>query len=189
MKRQTISVAVSQAAAGGLNLASLTNLVTSAAGVDTARGDVVTVEVVPFSTAAADDAAKASPRRQGQRRGRKAGRVLRNPRHRRQHPARPADPGPGRHDHPAPPPEARAGGPRRTPGPGDHAGGPARHGPARPHLRRRPSRSPPCRRSRCPSTEQMESERRRFEIDSMVAANPERAADYLRSLMDDRQPV
>ncbi len=47
IKRQTISVAVSQAAAGGLNLASLKNLVTSAAGVDTARGDVVTVEVVP----------------------------------------------------------------------------------------------------------------------------------------------
>jgi flagellar M-ring protein FliF len=40
-----------------------------------------------------------------------------------------------------------------------------------------------------PSTEQLESERRRQEIDSMVAANPERAADYLRSLMDDRQPV
>ncbi len=40
-----------------------------------------------------------------------------------------------------------------------------------------------------PSTEQLESERRRFEIDSMVAANPERAADYLRSLMDDRQPA
>ena len=57
--RQTISVAVSQAAAGGLNLASLKNLVTSAAGVDTKRGDVVTVEVVPFSTAAADNAAKA----------------------------------------------------------------------------------------------------------------------------------
>jgi flagellar M-ring protein FliF len=35
----------------------------------------------------------------------------------------------------------------------------------------------------------LESERRRFEIDSMVAANPERAADYLRGLMDDRQPA
>jgi flagellar M-ring protein FliF len=40
-----------------------------------------------------------------------------------------------------------------------------------------------------PTLEQMEVERRRQEIDSMVAANPERAADYLRSLMDDRQPA
>ncbi|WP_309485719.1 flagellar basal-body MS-ring/collar protein FliF, partial [Arthrobacter sp. ES1] len=58
VKRQTISVAVNQAAAGGLNLASLTSLVNSAAGIDQQRGDVVTVEVVPFSTAAADDAAR-----------------------------------------------------------------------------------------------------------------------------------
>ena len=57
VKRQTISVAVNQSAAGGLNLGSLTSLVTAAAGIDTARGDVVTVEVVPFSTAAADQAA------------------------------------------------------------------------------------------------------------------------------------
>ncbi|MCU1542010.1 MAG: flagellar M-ring protein FliF [Arthrobacter sp.] len=40
-----------------------------------------------------------------------------------------------------------------------------------------------------PPPEQLEAERRRAEIDSMVAANPEKAADYLRSLMDDRQPV
>ena len=40
-----------------------------------------------------------------------------------------------------------------------------------------------------PPPAQVEAERRRFEIDSMVASNPEKAADYLRGLMDDRQPV
>src|SRR6476620_8419102 len=81
IKRQTISVAVSQADASGLNVGSLTALVTSAAGVDKARGDVPN-------------------------RGAEAGGVLRHPRPRRQHPARAADPGPDRHDHPAPPAEA-----------------------------------------------------------------------------------
>jgi flagellar M-ring protein FliF len=57
VKRQTISVAINQAAAAGVNLNSVRALVTSAAGVDPARGDVVTVEVLPFSTAAADSAA------------------------------------------------------------------------------------------------------------------------------------
>ena len=40
-----------------------------------------------------------------------------------------------------------------------------------------------------PPPAQVEAERRRFEIDNMVASNPEKAADYLRGLMDDRQPV
>ena len=40
-----------------------------------------------------------------------------------------------------------------------------------------------------PPLEVLEAERRMQEIDSMVAANPEKAADYLRGLMDDRQPA
>ena len=40
-----------------------------------------------------------------------------------------------------------------------------------------------------PPLEVLEAERRMQEIDNMVAANPEKAADYLRSLMDDRQPA
>ncbi|WP_104082085.1 flagellar basal-body MS-ring/collar protein FliF [Cryobacterium sp. Y11] len=59
IRRQTISVAVDAAAAGTLNVANITSLVSSAAGVDAVRGDAVTVEVVPFSTAEATAAADA----------------------------------------------------------------------------------------------------------------------------------
>lgn len=40
-----------------------------------------------------------------------------------------------------------------------------------------------------PVPERLEAEQRRLEIDNMVAADPEKAADYLRSLLDDRQTV
>jgi len=51
--RQTVSVAVSQKAAKGVDLNGLTQLVESAAGYDAKRGDIVTVQAVPFSTSAA----------------------------------------------------------------------------------------------------------------------------------------
>jgi flagellar M-ring protein FliF len=51
--RQTVSVAVSDKAAAGVDLAGLTALVESAAGFDQARGDTVTVQAVPFSNSAA----------------------------------------------------------------------------------------------------------------------------------------
>jgi len=56
IKRQTVSVAVNKNAAGGLDLATLRDLVSSAAGINVARGDVVTVATVPFNTAGAADA-------------------------------------------------------------------------------------------------------------------------------------
>ncbi|WP_353987993.1 flagellar basal-body MS-ring/collar protein FliF [Ruicaihuangia caeni] len=55
--RQSVSVAVDSAAAEGIGAADLRALVASAAGIDTDRGDSVTVEVVPFSQAAAQQAA------------------------------------------------------------------------------------------------------------------------------------
>ncbi|MCZ2403320.1 flagellar M-ring protein FliF [Paenarthrobacter sp. Z7-10] len=63
--RQTISVAVNSSAANGVDMATLKSLVSSAAGVNAARGDVVTVAALPFNAAgataakAALDAAKA----------------------------------------------------------------------------------------------------------------------------------
>jgi len=54
--RQTVAVAVDEGAAEGVDLAQLTALVTSAAGIDPDRGDAVTVELVPFSVGAAADA-------------------------------------------------------------------------------------------------------------------------------------
>ncbi|RKR13615.1 flagellar basal-body MS-ring/collar protein FliF [Arthrobacter oryzae] len=188
VKRQTISVGVSQAAAGGLNLASLKNLVTSAAGVDTTRGDVVTVEVVPFSTAAADNAAKALAEAQANAEAEKqaaffstiitAGSILLGLLIlalvvtiilRRRQKREPVDLG-ERLDlqiMPVAPPVVAL--------------------PPAPETSAIPITALPPLPG--PSTEQLESERRRVEIDSMVAANPERAADYLRSLMDDRQPA
>ncbi|KGJ79497.1 flagellar M-ring protein FliF [Cryobacterium roopkundense] len=59
INRQTISVAVDADAAAGMNVADVTSLVASAAGIDTTRGDAVTVEVVSFNQAGAADAAAA----------------------------------------------------------------------------------------------------------------------------------
>ncbi|OCG76562.1 flagellar basal-body MS-ring/collar protein FliF [Microbacterium sediminis] len=54
--RQTVSVAVDEDAAAGLNVGELEDLVATAAGVDPDRGDEVTVATMAFSTADADAA-------------------------------------------------------------------------------------------------------------------------------------
>lgn len=59
LKRQTVSVALSQAVAGTLDRNALTAMVSNAAGVNATRGDAVSLQVLPFSTAAADAAAAA----------------------------------------------------------------------------------------------------------------------------------
>ncbi|KFF61078.1 flagellar M-ring protein FliF [Cryobacterium sp. MLB-32] len=59
VNRQTISVAVDKDAAAGMNVADITSLVASASGIDVARGDAVTVEVVSFNQTGAADAAAA----------------------------------------------------------------------------------------------------------------------------------
>ena len=57
--RQTVSVALNSDAVGNVSANEIRNLVNAAAGIDTARGDAVSVEMVPFSTAGAKEAAKA----------------------------------------------------------------------------------------------------------------------------------
>jgi flagellar M-ring protein FliF len=59
INRQTVSVALNSDAIGDVSANEIRNLVTNAAGIDTARGDAVTVAMVPFSTAGAKEAAKA----------------------------------------------------------------------------------------------------------------------------------
>jgi len=59
LTRKTISVALNQTAAAGLDMAGVTDLVATAAGIDEERGDVVTVEVVPFNGAGAAAATEA----------------------------------------------------------------------------------------------------------------------------------
>ena len=57
--RQTVSVAVSSKAAAKVDMNQLTQLVQSASGYNASRGDIVTVQAVPFSTAAAATAQNA----------------------------------------------------------------------------------------------------------------------------------
>lgn len=66
LQRQTVSVAINQAAAtaAGVNLATLTRLVQSAVGYNAARGDVVTVGAQPFATTAANAAQQALSQQQ-----------------------------------------------------------------------------------------------------------------------------
>ena len=59
INRQTVSVAVDRAAAGGLDVRTVSDLVSAAAGIDATRGDAVTVEVVDFNQDGARDAAAA----------------------------------------------------------------------------------------------------------------------------------
>ncbi len=59
LQRQSLAVAVDTAAAAKIDAATLTEMVSVAAGIDAARGDTVSMRVVPFSTAQAD-AAKAA---------------------------------------------------------------------------------------------------------------------------------
>jgi flagellar M-ring protein FliF len=64
--RQTVSVAIDRGAAGNLSVADVQSLVAAAAGIDAERGDQISVELVDFSTADADraDAAIADAERQ-----------------------------------------------------------------------------------------------------------------------------
>ncbi len=66
LKRQSVSVAISAVAARNLNIQELQNLVSAAAGINAGRGDVLSVQVLPFSTAAADQAKAALAAQQAQ---------------------------------------------------------------------------------------------------------------------------
>ena len=57
--RQTVSVAIDRAAAGDLRLADVRDLVASAAGIDADRGDDLSVQLVDFSTVGAGQAGEA----------------------------------------------------------------------------------------------------------------------------------
>jgi flagellar M-ring protein FliF len=59
INRQTVSVALNKDAVGGVSATEIRNLVNAAAGIDVKRGDSVSVEMVNFSQAGATEAAKA----------------------------------------------------------------------------------------------------------------------------------
>jgi flagellar M-ring protein FliF len=59
INRQTVSVALNKDALNGVSATEIRNLVNAAAGIDVKRGDSVSVEMVNFSQAGATEAAKA----------------------------------------------------------------------------------------------------------------------------------
>ncbi|MEJ1921887.1 flagellar basal-body MS-ring/collar protein FliF [Microbacterium sp. KHB019] len=59
LTRQSVSVAIDQATAGDANIAKLNDLVAAAAGIDTDRGDTLSVEMVAFSQTSAEAAQSA----------------------------------------------------------------------------------------------------------------------------------
>ena len=188
VKRQTISVAINQAAAAGVNLNSVRALVTAAAGVDPARGDVVTVEMLPFSTAAADSAAASLGEAKAEAEAAQQAELMNTLvlggsillaalalivaaliSWRRRQQREPVDLGEG----------IEYG--RLT------AAG------AAPALEPPPATTAiplaPLAPLPLPGAEALDVERRRAQIEAMVAESPARTADYLRGLMDDRQSV
>lgn len=188
VKRQTISVAINQTAAGGLNINSLRSLVTAAAGVDPARGDVVTVEVVPFSTAAADQAAESLGASKADAEAKQEAAlantlilggsillaaialivaVLISLRRRQQR--EPVDLGER---------------PELALMPAGQSLVALEPPPATTAIEVAPPAPLPL-----PGTEALDVERRRAQIEAMVAESPAKTADYLRGLMDDRQSV
>jgi flagellar M-ring protein FliF len=190
VKRQTISVAINQAAAGGVDLNSVRALVTAAAGADPARGDVVTVEMLPFSTAAADDAAASLEAAKAEAEAAQQAELMKTLvlagsillaalalivaaliSWKRRQKREPVDLGVGIEYGTIP--EIGAGAAQALEPP-----------PATTAIQLPPPEPLPL-----PGAEALDIERRRAQVEAMVAESPARTADYLRGLMDDRQPV
>lgn len=179
-----------------MNIDSVRSLVTAAAGINTARGDVVTVEVLPFSTAAADKAAEALGSAQADAEAAKeaalmntlimAGSILLaaialivtvliilKRRQRRE----PVDLG-ERVEYDALPeaiPTPAIAGPPTTA---------IELTSIQPAAPLEPTPALPL-----PDSDALDGELKRAQIEAMVADNPARTAEYLRGLMDERQSV
>jgi flagellar M-ring protein FliF len=190
VKRQTISVAINEAAAAGVNLNSVRALVTAAAGVDPARGDVVTVEMLPFSTAAADNAAASLGAAKAEAEAAQQAELMKTLviggsillaalalivaaliSWRRRQQREPVDLGVGLEYEMLP----------------DTGTAPALEGPpATSAIEVSPPAPMPLP---LPGAEALAAERRRAQLDAMVAESPSRTAEHLRGLMDEKQPV
>jgi flagellar M-ring protein FliF len=188
LKRQSVSVAVNQTAAEGLDVDNLTALVSAAAGIDADRGDVLSMEFIPFSTAAADQAKAALAQQEAEEAARAQGRqltmmlsvaavllvllttaVLLWVRSRRRAAREPVDLGDFVLEELATiveDPETIA----------------------LPTIEARPERDAvPALPD--PSEEALDAVRRRSQVNRLGATEPQKAAELLRGLMDERQPV
>ncbi|MFH5824902.1 flagellar basal-body MS-ring/collar protein FliF [Georgenia sp. AZ-5] len=180
INRQTISVALDVDAAGALDRAALTELVSSAAGIDAERGDLVTVEVLPFNTTGAEEAAAALAAAAAAEEAARQADILRTAliagaallavlvvvlavlRSRRREERESVDVG-----------ELTL---LETPEDDDA-----------PAVIEQPA--PAAELPAFPEREPVDAERKRAEVEAMAGADPARTAEYLRALMDDRQPA
>lgn len=183
--RQTVSVALNAAVAKGLNITDVTSLVSSAAGIDPARGDALTVQVVSFNSAGAKEAAAAIAAADAAAGAEQFAGILRigiitagillpvllglflyarrSRRQRRE---------PIELDEMAELGELRA----------------AVQGPTIPITLNAPV-TPLLMGTTPKSLERLDADRVRAEIDALAQRDPGRTAEYLRALMDDRQPA
>ncbi len=186
--RQTISIAVNKAAASGISASSIQKLVSGAAGVDIKRGDQVEVQMLPFSKTGAAQANAAIASQSGEDTQQNIVKIattgltvlglllalfllfrfLSAASKRRE--ASPIDIGPlnARTLLDADPQIDLSEYPGITGGPLSPTGGPL------------PLES---------LAEQPEHSRMRASVDRLSTTDPQRTADYLRSFMDDKQPV
>ncbi|MFD5276360.1 flagellar basal-body MS-ring/collar protein FliF [Pseudarthrobacter sp. NPDC058362] len=183
LTRQTVSVAVNDAAAAGIDVGRITDLVQAAAGINADRGDEVTVQVVPFNTAGADAAAEALAAADAAAEAERMAGLIRTAiivagvlllmllaavlyaRRSRHQLREPVDLG-ERYD---PQPEL-------VTVPAPIALGP-------------PTAAIDIQALPVPPVEAADIELKRAQIDALAGSDPERTAEYLRSLIDDRQPV
>jgi flagellar M-ring protein FliF len=185
LRKQSVSVAINQAASQGLNLQNLNSLVSAAAGIDAKRGDVLSVQVVPFSTAAADQAKAALAQQQADDAAKAQAAMWSNimwagiallaillvavllwVRARRAAVREPIDLGGDIIYDELPRPAV-------IEAPATVALPVAEPLPALPD----------------PGTEVLDAERRRAQVDRLGAIDPQKTAEFLRGLMDDRAPV
>lgn len=217
--RQSVSVAIDQAAAGPLNMEDITGLVASAAGINAERGDEVTVEVVPFNTAAADEASEALAAAAAAAAAERQAELIRTgliiaavlvvliialllyARHSRRQRREMIDLGnleelddgsSGRHalgSATGPPALAASTRPAvtKTPVPQALGGAGQDPNPATSAFGVVPSGSPDGAEALPSATADMD--RKRAEIDELAGRDPDKTAEYLRGLLDDRQSV
>lgn len=186
IKRQTVSVAINSAVAGNLNVKNVESLVNAAAGIDSTRGDQLSVQVVTFNAAGTVNAARELAQAKADAEADRISGLVRTAmivlaiavplliaiiifarRARRRSEELLDD------VESAELAELRA----------------MMNGQTVPIALAAPAAPEPLVYTQLPPMEPGDTDRKRAEIDALAAKDPKRTADFLRGLMDDRQPA